>query len=112
MPFSFLSSDNCISGILYLQFEKKICLRKIFLQKRYFCPYETMVKVPYSVISESGKISKSLSVTIAKVTMKLHNVQIKCIISNLKEIYPKTECMGSVLNCYHTTGDIVIYKML
>ena len=24
MPFSFLSFDNCISGILYLKFEEKI----------------------------------------------------------------------------------------
>ena len=34
-----------------------------------------MVKFPCSVISESWKISKSLLVTITKVTMKLHNLQ-------------------------------------
>ena len=62
----------------------------------YFCPYETMVKLPCSVISESWKSSKLLLVTITKVAMKLHNVQIKSIILNLKVIYPKTECMGSV----------------
>ena len=56
-----------------------------------------MVKVPCSIILESWKISKSLLVTMRKVTMKRHNVHIKCIISNLKEIYPKTECIGSVL---------------
>ena len=50
-----------------------------------------MVKIPCSVISESWKISKSLLVIISKVTMKLHNVQIYCTISNLKEICPKTE---------------------
>ena len=61
------------------------------MRKRYFCPYDTMVKIPCSVISESWKFSKSLLVTISKVTMKLHNVQIKRCISNLKEIYPKTE---------------------
>ena len=54
-----------------------MCLReKILLRKIYFCPYETLLKVPCSVISESWKISKFLSVTTTKVTMKLHNVQI------------------------------------
>ena len=41
--------------------------------------------------SGSWKISKSLSVTISKVTTKLHNVQRYCIIENSREIYPKTE---------------------
>ena len=45
-------------------------------RKRYFSPYEAMVKFPCSVISEIWKISKSLLVTLSKVTMKLHNVQI------------------------------------
>ena len=77
VPFSFLPFDNCISGILYLQFEEKIYLsEKILLPKRYFCPYYTMVKIPCSVISGSVKISKSLLVTISKVTMKLRNVKI------------------------------------
>ena len=55
--FSVLSSENCISGILYLQFKKNIKLRKNIIEKRYFCPYEAMVKVPCSVISESLKNS-------------------------------------------------------
>ena len=74
---------------------------KIFLQQtKYYCEsgtYDTMVKVQWSVISESWKISKSESVSKSKVTMKLHNVQIWFIISNLKDIYPKPECMGFVL---------------
>ena len=37
----------------------------------------------------------------SKVTMKLHNVQILFCISNVKEIYPKTECIGSVLKGGH-----------
>ena len=53
---------------------RKYTLEKTLLRKRYFCPYEAMVKVSCSVISESRKISKSLLVTITKVTMKLHNV--------------------------------------
>ena len=76
MPFSFLPFDNCISGILYLQFERSYTELKILLRKRYFCPYYTLVKIPCSVISGSVKISKSLLVTISKVTMKLHNVKI------------------------------------
>ena len=92
--FSFLSSVNCISGILYLKFEKKIYFRKNIIEKRYFWPYETMVKFPSSVIQENWTISKSLLVTILKVTMKLHNVQIKCSISNLKEIYNKNWMHG------------------
>ena len=79
MPFSFFPFDNCISGlgIVYLKFEEKIyTLVKILLRKKHFCPYDTMVKIPCSVISESWKISKSLLVTISKVTMKLHNFQI------------------------------------
>ena len=77
---------------------KYTIISKILLRKRYFCPYDTMVKIPCSVISESVKISKSLLVTISKVTMKLHNVKFYCSISNLKEIYPKTEWLGSALN--------------
>ena len=50
--------------------------KKILLRKWYICPYENMVKVPCSVISESLKVSKSLLVTISKVIMKLHNVHI------------------------------------
>ena len=76
MPFSFLPFDNCISGILYLQFEAKIYLDKNIIAKKVFCPYNTMVKIPCSVISGSVRISKSLLVTISKVTMKLHNVKI------------------------------------
>ena len=38
------------------------------MRKMYFCPYETMVKVPCSVISESWEISKFLLVTITNVT--------------------------------------------
>ena len=75
VPFSFLPFDNCISGISYLKFEEKIYLSKNIV-KRYFYPYDTTVKISCSVISESWKISKSLLVTISKVTMKLHNVQI------------------------------------
>ena len=50
--------------------------KKYYCEKRYFSPYEAMVKFPSSVISEIWKISKSLLVTISKFTMKLHNVQI------------------------------------
>ena len=96
--FLFFRLTIVFHGFYIWNLNRKYTL-KILLQKRYFCPYETMAKVPCSVISESWKISKILLVTIAKVTMKFHNVQIKCIISNLKEIYPKTECIGSVLNC-------------
>ena len=59
VPFSFLPFDNCISGILYLKFEEKTYLSKNIIAKRYFCPYDTMVRMPCSVISESWKISKS-----------------------------------------------------
>ena len=37
-PFSFLSSDNCISGILYLKFELKIYLRKNIIAQNVFLP--------------------------------------------------------------------------
>ena len=67
-----------------------------------------MVKVQCSVISESWKFSKSLLVTLSKITMKLHNVQIQFSISDLKEIFPKTECMGSVLNCNNCKGQIIL----
>ena len=65
------------------------------IEKKRRLPLYAYVKVPCSVISESWKISKSLLVTISKVTMKLHNVSF----SNLKEIYKKKkpECMGSIL---------------
>ena len=49
------------------------------IAKMYFCPYDTMVKIPCSVSSESWKISKSLLVTMSKVTMKLHNVQFSAV---------------------------------
>ena len=38
MPFSFLSSDNCISGILYLKFEYKLYLRKDIIAEKVFLP--------------------------------------------------------------------------
>ena len=36
MPFSFLSFDYCISGILYLQLEEKIYLSKNIMAKKVF----------------------------------------------------------------------------
>ena len=38
MPFSFLPFDSCISGILYLQYEKKIYLSKNIIAKKVFLP--------------------------------------------------------------------------
>ena len=38
MPFSVLSSDNCISGILYLKFQWKIYSRKNIIAKKVFLP--------------------------------------------------------------------------
>ena len=80
---------------------ENILQKKYYWEKGISAPRKTMVKCSSSVISESWKISKSLLVTISKVTMKLHNVQILCCISNVKEIYPKTECIGSVLKGGH-----------
>ena len=76
VSFSFLPFDNCISGILYLKFEEKIYLGKNIIAKKVFLPLWRYGKIPCAVISESWKISKSFLVTISKVTMKLHNVQI------------------------------------
>ena len=76
VPFSFLPFENCISGILYLKFEEKIYLGKNIIAKKVFLSLWHYGRIPCSVISESWKISKSLLVTISKVTMKLHNVQI------------------------------------
>ena len=41
-------------------------------------------------------------VTISKVTLTIHNIKIQGISTNLKEIYPKSEYMGSVLNYFET----------
>ena len=38
VPFSFRPFDNCISGILYLQFEEKIHLSKNIIAKKVFLP--------------------------------------------------------------------------
>ena len=53
VPFSFLPFDNCISGILYLKYEEKMHVSKILLRKRYLTLFDTMVKIPCSVISEN-----------------------------------------------------------
>ena len=65
-----------IRDFIFKIWKENILRKKILLRKRYFCPYETMVKFSCSVILESWKISKSLLATLSKVTMKLHNVQI------------------------------------
>ena len=65
-----------------------------------------VIKVPFSVsLNRKLENHKFLLVTISKVTMKLHNVQIYCIILNLKEIYRKTACIESVLNSFVFVGN-------
>ena len=74
--FLFFHLTIVYHGFYILNLKRKYTEVKVLLRKRYFCPYDTMVKIPCSVFSESWKISKSLLVTISKVTMKLHNVVI------------------------------------
>ena len=74
--FLFFRQIIVYQGFYIWSLNRKYTSEKVLLRKRYFFPHETMVKVPCLVISESWKISKSVLVTISKVTMKIHNVQI------------------------------------
>ena len=74
--FLFFRVSIVFQGVYMRNFNRKYTKEKCYCEKGISVPMR-LVKVSCSVISESWKISKSLLVTITKLTMKSHNVQRK-----------------------------------